>query len=265
MSVVDTGRLADRLERAWLERAPIEPLSEQDGVRDVDAAYAIQQEWIGRRVADGDEVVGRKIGLTNVAVQRQLGVDEPDYGALLRSRWFAADGGRAVAPAGLFLQPRVEGELAFLIGEPPAAAEPSVEEVLAATEAIAPAIEIVDSRIADWRITLPDTVADNASFGGFTIGPWDRALPAADLTTIGMTLAHDGTDTAVEGTGGNALGHPARAVAWLITRLGQLGVRLAPGDIVLSGALAPVLPVTAGDSFTLRIDGQPELTIAFDG
>lgn len=263
MSAVDAEGLAARIDRAWLDRETIEPISEQDGVRDAATAYTIQQAWLGRRLADGDRVMGRKIGLTNVAVQQQLGVDEPDYGALLRSRYFPADGGSATAPTSLFLQPRVEGELAFLIAEAPASAEPTIEEVLAVTEAIAPAIEIVDSRIADWRITLADTIADNASFGGFTVGPWDRDLQSRDLAAIGMTFAHDGTDKVVRGTGAAALDHPARAVGWLLARLSQLGVAVSPGDIVLSGALAPMLPVSAGDSFTLQIDDQPELRIAF--
>jgi len=256
--------LADRLEQAWTGRQPIAPLSEHDGLADVADAYAVQRAWMERRVADGDAVVGRKIGLTSTAVQQQLGVDEPDYGTLLRSRWFAATGGRASAPAELFLQGRVEGELAFLIGEPPAGAEIGVDDVLAATEALAPAFEIVDSRIADWRITLPDTVADNASFGGFVLGAWDRSLLDGDLREVAMELTRDGTDTAVQGVGAACLGHPAHAVAWLLTRLGQLGVAVQPGDIVLSGALAPMLPIAAGERYTLRVGGRPPLELAFE-
>lgn len=254
--------LAARLESAWSDRVPIEPPSESDDLRDVNAAYAVQQAWTEQRVASGETVLGRKIGLTSATVQRQLGVDEPDYGTLWGSRFFPAVGGRAEAPAEAFLQPRVEGELAFLLGEPPPGPVVSAQEALAATEAIAPAIEIVDSRIADWRITLPDTVADNASFGGFVLGPWDHGLRHEDLRTVGMVLDRGGEPVA-EGVGAAALGHPARAVAWLLTRLAELDVPVAAGDVVLSGALGPMTDAKIGDVFTLHTHGQPPLTVSF--
>jgi 2-keto-4-pentenoate hydratase len=137
------------------------------------------------------------------------------------------------------------------------------QQVLAATEAIAPAIEIVDSRIRDWKIRLPDTVADNASYGGFTLGPWSKSLQFADLRTVGMRLEVDGIERS-SGVGAAALGHPAIAVAWLLSRLNSLGEAIPPGSIVLSGALGPLVAVSEGTSATLQIHGQPPLTVRFD-
>jgi 2-keto-4-pentenoate hydratase len=207
-------------------------------------------------------VVGRKIGLTSAAVQEQLGVSEPDYGALLASRRYGAPGGYATASHSTFLQPRVEGEIAFLIARPPGGSDVSIDDVLAVTEAVAPAIEIVDSRIADWRIALADTIADNASFGGYVVGPWSADLLAEDLREVPMVL--EGGYSPVQGVGAAALGHPAAAVAWLLSRLAELGVEIEPGDVVLSGALAPMLPAKRGETYTLRLADQTPLALTFD-
>jgi 2-keto-4-pentenoate hydratase len=251
------------LQRAWEERTPLEPLRRTHTDQRLDDAYAIQSAWTEQRVAEGERILGRKIGLTSLAVQEQMGVDEPDYGTLWGSRFFAAAGGRAVAPAELFLQPRIEGELAFLLGEPPSGETIGIHDVLAATEAVAATIEIVDSRIADWDIELFDTVADNASYGGFTLGPWSRELRGEDLRTVGMALSRDG-ETVSSGLGAAALGHPARAVAWLLNKLRSYGVEAKAGDVILSGALGPTVVAAEGDIFTLQMHGQPPLTIAFE-
>ncbi|MGQ9826291.1 MAG: 2-keto-4-pentenoate hydratase [Roseiflexus sp.] len=258
---IDIEAIARQLDAAWERRQPIAPLSETIGLAP-EHAYAVQSRWTELRQARGERVIGRKIGLTSHAIQQQLGVSEPDYGGLWESRYFPAVDGHVDVPANLFLQARVEGELAFLIGR--SLREPGVtfQDVLAATDAVAAAIEIVDSRIADWRIKLADTVADNASFGGFTLGPWSRALRTADLRTVGMLLHHNG-EPAVQGIGAAALGHPARAVAWLANKLISFGVSLEPGDIVLSGSLGPAIPVRTGDVFTLEMHGQPLLSMRF--
>jgi len=263
--VLDDQRVADlaaQFEHAWSTRTTIPPLSETLGLADPAAAYAIQTQWTAMRLANGERILGRKIGLTSLAMQQQLGVHEPDYGSLWASRYVPAERGLAVAPASWFIQPRVEGELAFLIGRRLAGPGVTLQHVLAATEAIAVAIEIVDSRIEDWRIKLVDTVADNASYGGFTLGPWSRALRTADLRTIGMVLSQNGRP-AVEGIGAAALGHPARCVAWLANKLAEFGIALEPGDIVLSGSLARALPARAGDVFTVEMHGQPPLILRF--
>ena len=210
----------------------------------------------------GRRIVGRKIGLTSFAMQEQMGVDEPDYGSLWASRYFPAKTGRTEIPTDAFLQPRVEGELAFLIGKPLEGANVTPQEVLAATEALAVSVEVVDSRIEDWRIKLADTIADNASYGGFTLGPWSRSLREADLRTLGMLIHQNGEPT-VQAIGAAALGGPARAVAWLARKLTSFGVNLEPGDVVLSGALGKAVPASKGDVFVLEVYGQSPLTVAF--
>ncbi|MFO7274165.1 MAG: 2-keto-4-pentenoate hydratase [Bacillota bacterium] len=255
--------LARLLDEAWERRQPVPPLSETHGLRTAEEAYAVQSAWTELRRARGERVVGRKIGLTSRAMQEQLGVGEPDYGSLWASRYFPAAGGRVTFPASLFLQPRVEGEIAFLIGRRLQGPGVTLQEVLAATEAVAPAIEVVDSRIADWRITLADTVADNASFGAFTLGPWSRQWLHRDLRLTGMLVSHNGVE-AVQGVGAAALGHPARAVAWLANKLAEFGIGLEPGDIVLSGALGRAVPVAPGDTVSVEFDGQPALAARFE-
>jgi 2-keto-4-pentenoate hydratase len=262
MNSVSVETLAERLDAAWRTGVPIPPLSESDGLTSVETAYAIQTHWTNMRLARGEEIVGRKIGLTSKAIQQQLGVSEPDYGTLWESSFYRAKDGRVEIPASDFLQPRIEGEIAFLIGQPLRGPNITAQAILAATEACALGVEIVASRIADWRIKLVDTVADNASYGGFTLGPWDRQLRDADLAALAMTIHHNGA-LAAEGVGAAALGHPAVSTAWLANKLSEFGVALAPGDIVISGGITKMLPVRAGDEFVFTLTGQPTVTVSF--
>jgi 2-keto-4-pentenoate hydratase len=252
--------LAQRLEHAWVTGVPVPPLSESDGLTR-EEAYGVQHAWNAARVADGERVVGRKIGLTSAAIRAQANVDEPDYGSLWGSRQYISAGGRAEAPAQTFIAPRVEGELAFLLGADVGEGA-TVQHVLAATEAIAVSIEIIDSRIQDWRLTIADTIADNASYGGFVLGPWSRSLRYADLGTLGMVLYQNG-QVASTGVGVESFGHPARAVAWLARKLASFGEHLPAGSIVLSGALGHAPSVAQGDEITLRITNNPPLTLRF--
>ncbi len=254
--------LAQRLDEAWERRQPVAPLSESEGLESVEEAYAVQTAWSDLRRSRGERTVGRKIGLTSRAIQEQLGVSEPDYGSLWGSRHFPTQSGRVELPAEAFIAPRLEGEVAFLLGRPIAGPDVTPEDVLAATDALAVAVEIVDSRIEDWRIKLADTIADNASYGGFTTGPWSSALREADLRTLGMLLQKNG-ETVETGVGAAALGHPARAVAWLANKLASFDVSLESGDIVLSGALSKAVSARQGDTFVLEMHGQPTLTATF--
>jgi 2-keto-4-pentenoate hydratase len=258
----DARDIAERLDQAWRARAPIAPISEADGITDIATAYQIQTAWSDMRLARGERIVGRKIGLTSEAIQAQLGVSEPDYGALWASSHYPAPNGVATIPVADFLQPRIEGEIAFRFARP--LREPGVtpEQVIAACDACALAVEIVDSRIADWKIKLVDTIADNASYGGFTHGPWDAAMPVSDLPGLAMQIRHNGV-LAAEGIGAAALGGPARSTAWLANTLIALGVSLEPGDIVISGGITKMLPVAAGDEFVFSLTGQPELVVRF--
>lgn len=254
--------LAMNLDTAWQTHTPIPPISESDAVTDVSTAYAIQTHWMKMRLERGEKIVGRKIGLTSKAIQQQLGVSEPDYGALWQSSFYPAKNGKVKIPAGDFLQPRIEGEVAFLIGKSLREANITPGQILEATEACAMGIEIVASRIADWKIKLVDTIADNASYGGFTLGPWDKQLREADLAALAMTIHHNGTHAA-EGLGSAALGHPAIATAWLANKLLEFGVSLEPGDIVISGGITKMLPVKTGDEFIFSLTSQPDLTVTF--
>jgi len=254
--------IAARLDDAWKNHTPIPPITESDGITDINTAYAIQTHWTNMRLERGEKIVGRKIGLTSKAIQQQLGVSEPDYGTLWQSSFYPAKNGKVNIPAGDFLQPRIEGEVAFLIGK--ALREPNItpEQILEATEACAMGIEIVASRIADWKIKLVDTIADNASYGGFTLGPWDKQMRDSDLGALAMTIHHNRMHAA-EGLGSAALGHPATSTAWLANKLLEFGVSLEPGDVVISGGITKMLPVKSGDEFIFSLTSQPDLTVTF--
>ncbi len=254
--------LAQRLDEAARTHIPIPPLSESEGLTSVETAYAIQTRWTELRTARGEKVLGRKIGLTSQAIQQQLGVNQPDYGNLWDTTFYPATDGQVQIPASDFVQPRIEGEVAFLIGKSLHKPDITMQDVLAATEACALGVEIVASRIADWRIKLVDTIADNASYGGFTLGSWDRSLVQADLGALAMTI-HYNRVLSAEGQGAAALGHPAISTAWLANKLLEFGVALEPGDIVISGGITKMLPVKAGDEFVFTLTSQPSLTISF--
>jgi 2-keto-4-pentenoate hydratase len=253
--------LAERLDSAMRERAPIPPFSVSESVNDLADAYAVQAQWTAMRVARGEKVMGRKIGLTAKAVQEQLGVDQPDYGTLWQSSFHEAKNGKVTVPASDFIAPRIEGEVAFLIGKSLNRPGITAADILAATEACALGVEIVDSRIADWKIKFFDTIADNASYGGFTLGPWDKMLRDADLAAIGMTISQNGNQVA-EGIGAAVLGSPAISCAWLANKLLEFGVSLEAGDVVISGALMKMIPFKAGDRFVFDLAGQPALTVS---
>ncbi len=253
-------RAAERLAQAAASGTACAPV--RDLISDVDAAYAVQRLTVQRAVAGGRRVVGRKIGLTSAAVQRQLGVDSPDFGALFADDVLAttesADLSRLIAP-------RVEAEIAFLLDRDLEHSDPTVAEVQRAIGAVAPAIEIVDSRIAGWDITLVDTIADNASGAATVLGQlrsFDRL--DLDLRMAGMALEQAGEVVSV-GAGAACLGHPLVAVTWLARELGRRGDGLRAGDLILSGALGPMVPVTAPSAFEARIDGLGTVRIAFDG
>lgn len=261
ISAAAAAEIAQRLEDAWTTGRPIDPLSDSDALRPGDA-YPVQQAWAALRAGKGETVVGRKIGLTSAAMRRLAGVDEPDYGYLWGSRDFTPEGALAEVPSAALIAPRVEGELAFLLDRSLEGGATTAQSVLAATAAVAVAIEVVDSRIRDWRIRFADTVADNSSFGGFVLGPWSRTLPYAELGTL-ATVLHRNGQVASTGVGVDALGGPAHAVAWLANKLWEFGEPLEGGAIVLSGSLGAAVDAHPGDLFTLRVTGQPHLRVRF--
>jgi 2-keto-4-pentenoate hydratase len=237
--------LADALWEAERTRNPIEPLTDRHPDLVVDDAYAIQTHNIDRRVSDGARVIGRKIGLTSRGMQEMLGVNEPDFGVLLDDM-IVEDGDEVDLSS--MLQPRIEAELAFVMDADLAGPGISVASALAAIAGVLPAVEIVDSRIADWRIKLVDTVADNASSGRLVVGGRMRRVTEVDLRLIGMALSRNG-EVIDTGAGAAALGNPARCVAWLANKLGTLGAQLNAGDVVLPGAVHRMVAVQPGDVF----------------
>jgi 2-oxopent-4-enoate/cis-2-oxohex-4-enoate hydratase len=252
-------RLGDELYTALRERSVVEPLTNRYTDITIEDAYHVQQRMITRRQQDGERIVGKKIGVTSRAVMNMLGVYRPDFGYLLDA--MIVNEGEAIDSSTL-IQPKAEGEIAFLLKRDLMGPGIGNAEVLAATECVMPCFEIVDSRIRDWKIKIQDTVADNASCGVFVLG--DRAVDPrrVDLSTCGMVLEKNGEIVAT-GAGAAALGSPLNAVAWLANTLGQLGIGLKAGEIVLSGALAAMFPAAKGDNFRVSIGGLGNCSVRF--
>jgi 2-keto-4-pentenoate hydratase len=247
----DIDRLSHRLLRARDTATPIAPLTADHPELSAPDAYAIAQRGVDADVAAGAAIVGHKIGLTAKAVQEQLGVNTPDYGTLLDTME-AADGARLDPSA--YIAARIELEVAFRLRRPLAGPGVDVDDVRAATAMVHPAIEIVDSRIADWKISLADTVADRASSAGFILGSASATLDDLDVTAIEVSLLRDG-ETVERGRSDAVLGDPCVAVAWLANTLGELGYTLGAGEIVLSGACTRMVGIAPGDSY--RADFGP--------
>ncbi|MBB4684387.1 2-keto-4-pentenoate hydratase [Amycolatopsis jiangsuensis] len=254
-------KAAELLASATAAGTPCPPIRDLFADGDLDAAYAVQQLTTERVLAAGHRLVGRKIGLTSPAVQRQLGVDQPDFGALFSDMALDHDG---TIPIGRLLQPKVEAEIALVLGADLPGPDCSIADVRAATAFLAPALEIVDSRIAGWDITIVDTIADNASSGLFVLGDTHKTLDDVEPAEVEMQL-HRGTELVSQGTGRDCLGDPLNAAAWLATTLARRGEPLRAGDIVLTGALGPMVPAVPGDAFTARISGLGDVTITFAG
>jgi 2-oxopent-4-enoate/cis-2-oxohex-4-enoate hydratase len=252
-------RLGAELNAAWCEARPIAPLTERYPDITLAEAYAIQRQLLARRRTGGARVVGKKIGVTSRAVMDMLKVAEPDFGVLLDD--MACRDGETVEYRRL-IAPRAEGEIAFVLKRTLRGPGVTAAMVFAATEFVMPCFEIVDSRITDWKIKIQDTVADNASSALFVLG--DRAVrpDEVDLRTVGMVLEHNG-DVVVTGAGAAALGSPLNAVAWLANRLADFDEALEAGEVILSGSLAAMVPVKAGDTFRVWLGGIGSAAIRF--
>ncbi|WP_028216654.1 2-keto-4-pentenoate hydratase [Paraburkholderia oxyphila] len=237
--------------------APLRETYEQMSVED---AYAIQRMNTERRVAEGRRIVGCKIGLTSVAVQKQLGVDQPDFGVLFDDMGY---GDGEPIPASILSQPKVEAEVAFVLGRDIKVASPGLQDVLRAVEYALPALEIVGSRIENWNIRITDTIADNASSSHYILGTTPRQLSEFDLRMCGMVMERRGDPVSV-GAGAACLGNPLNAVVWLARKMAALGTPLSAGDLVLSGALGPMVAVAPGDIFEARINGLGSVRAVFE-
>jgi 2-keto-4-pentenoate hydratase len=255
----DIQSAASRLLEAARTGRPCAPVRDLLGAGDVRRGYAVQELLTAARVGAGARIVGRKIGLTSAAVQTQLGVDQPDFGVLFDDMQYAS--GDPV-PHDRLLQPQVEAEVAFILGEDLDGDDFGIERVRAAVGYATAALEIVDSRIAGWDISYADTVADNASSGLFVLGHERVSLDEFDPQLTEMSMTVDGDEVSV-GRGSACLGDPLLAVAWLAGKAAEFGDPLRAGQIILSGALGPMVPVEPGVVVRATMSGLGEVSASF--
>jgi 2-keto-4-pentenoate hydratase len=259
LSDEERRKAAALLAGAEAERSPIRPLAETHPAMDVVDSYEVQLINIRERLEQGARILGHKVGLSSKAMQQMMGVDEPDYGHLLDD--MALSEARP-ADASRYCYPRVEVEVGFILGESLPGDGCTEEDVLAATEYVAPAIELIDSRIVDWRIGLVDTIADNASSAGFVLGK-ERVRPGEiDLLGIDATLTRNG-EMVAEGRSDAVLGNPVTAVAWLARKVASFGVRLEAGHVVLPGSCTRAIDVRPGDEFHADFKGLGTVSLSF--
>lgn len=253
-------RRGDDLYTALRDRRPIEPLTSSDQGITIDDAYWISRRLLERRITDGERVIGKKIGVTSKAVQTMLDVHQPDFGYLTDAMEFPDGAAMPISQA--LIQPRAEGEIAFRLGRSLRGPGVTPDDVIQATDHVSACFEVVDSRIRDWKIRIQDTIADNASSGLFVVGRQKVDPRRVDLIGCEMTVEKNGSFLS-RGTGAAALGSPAICVAWLANTLGERGIALEAGEIILSGSLVPLEPVRAGDHMSLTIRGIGSAEISF--
>ncbi|GAA1269060.1 fumarylacetoacetate hydrolase family protein [Pseudonocardia aurantiaca] len=253
----DARAKARALYEARRTRRPIPPFTDAEPDLTMADGYAIQRELVPMLLADGDEVVGYKVGLTSRPMQRLIGVDAPDFGPVLASTRYA-DGD--LLDLDRFISPKMEAEISFVMAERLRGPGVSVEQARSAVRGAAASIEIVDSRIQDWRIRLADTVADLASNGAMVVA--DEVVPVEgfDVRLLGMVLSRNG-EVVDTGAGAAALGDPFAVVAWLANTLGEHGLALEPGHLVMTGALHAAVPLAPGDDFRAEFDRIGSVTI----
>jgi 2-keto-4-pentenoate hydratase len=257
--VVNTERLAEHLAQAEIQGRGVSPLTGLHPDLTIEEAYQVQLLTIQKKLETGQKVVGKKIGLTSLAMQKLLGVDQPDYGHLLDG--MVIENGAEI-PLDKVLQPKVEAEIAFVLKKDLAGPRVTAMDVFQATDYVLPALEIVDSRVADWNIKLQDTIADNASSGLYVLGGKPVAIDQVDLAQVGMVLYKNG-EVMNTGVGAAALGHPATCVAWLANKLFEYGITLKAGEVILSGALSAAINGEPGDHFQARFAHLGEVNVRF--
>ena len=256
---MDHRAIARDLLRAEAERSPIAPLTATYPEITPGDAYKIQLEEVATRLAGGRKVIGKKIGLTSRSMQKLLGVNEPDYGHLFDDMLLMEG---VPCRREELIYPRIESELAFILGRALRGPGVTIADVYRATEGVMPAFEIVDSRIVDWKIKLADTIADNGSSARLVLGSRLVALKKVDLRLVGMVMEKNG-EVVSTGAGAAVWGHPAAAVAWLANKLAEFDIALEAGEIVLSGAVTAAETVSAGDVYTVSFDGLGSLNVRF--
>jgi 2-oxopent-4-enoate hydratase len=251
--------LARELVKAENERRPIQPITEKYPGITIDEAYRIQLEVVRIKEDRGEKIVGKKIGLTSKQMQELLGVYEPDYGHIMDVMMCFEDD--SIDTSSL-IQPKVEAEIAFVLKRDLEGPGVTAADVLRATKGVMPAIEVIDSRIEDWRIKIQDTVADNASIGRVVLGAKLTPVEGIDLRLIGLVFRKNGEIIATS-AGAAVLGNPAQSVAWLANKLAEYGVKLRAGEIILSGSLISAVNVRPEDSIVAEFDKVGSVTVHF--
>jgi len=252
--------LGDELYDALRSRRTVAPLTARIQDISIDDSYWISRRLLERRLADGEKLIGKKIGVTSEAVQNMLDVRQPDFGYLTDKMKYETGCHMPISTE--LIQPRAEGEIAFVLGRDLRGPGVTAQDALLATAYVLPCFEIVDSRIRDWKIRIEDTVADNASSGLFVLGK-ERAEPGrVDFVGCGIVVEKNGRFLS-QGRGDAALGSPLNCVAWLANTLGEYGIGLQAGEVILSGSLVPLEPVRAGDEMKLTIEGIGSAEVRF--
>ncbi|MGB0664355.1 MAG: 2-oxopent-4-enoate hydratase [Pontibacterium sp.] len=253
-------RCGDELYEALVSKTPVKPLTERFEGITLEDAYHISLRMVERRVEAGAKIIGKKIGVTSKAVQNMLNVHQPDFGFLTDDMAFSQ--GEEMKISDTLIAPKAEGEVAFVLKKDLMGPGVTNADVLAATDFVMPCFEVVDSRIENWQIKIQDTVADNASCGLFILGDTAVSPEDIDLSTCGMVVEKNG-EIISTGAGAAALGSPVTCVTWLANTLGEFGIPLKAGEVILSGSLVPLEPVKAGDFMTVSIGGIGSASVRF--
>ncbi len=256
----DAKSYAERLRIAYKNKQAISPLREEIGVENIDFAYQIQQINTDYKIANGARITGKKIGLTSLAVQKQLGVDQPDFGILFND--MEVLNGLSVSMSDL-MQPKAEAEIAFVLGQDLDGDLLTIVDILDSIDYCLPAIEIVGSRITNWDIRITDTIADNASASHYVLGHTPKTLDEFDVVNCMMKM-HKHEELVSEGTGASCLGSPINALLWLANKMVEMGNPLEAGEVIFSGALGPMTNVQSGDKISASFKGLGDVSINFE-
>jgi 2-keto-4-pentenoate hydratase len=257
---VDIQELSNNLLKAESNRKGVKALTDMVPDISIMDAYRVQLATIKRKIEDGQVIVGKKIGLTSIAMQKLLGVDEPDYGHLLNGMLIENGGSIDFHRV---IQPKVEAEIAFILKDDLKGPNITAADVLDATEYVVPSLEVIDSRILDWKIKLPDTIADNASSGLFVLGDHRVPIEEVDLPKVKMDFYKNG-ELINQGEGSAVLGNPANCVAWLANKLSEFGIYLKKGEVILSGALSAAIDAKPGDLFLAKFEAIGNVSVQFE-
>jgi 2-keto-4-pentenoate hydratase len=264
MTEFDSALVAKSLLAAYESGDPIDPISAAYPGMTLEDAYAVQRHQVRNWVEDGRQIKGHKVGLTSAVIQRQLGVDQPDYGHLTEDMFYLES---TPIPVERFISPKVEPEIAFVLKKPLTGPGVTIADAISAVDYVLPALEIIDSRIRDWKIKLVDTIADNASSGGVVLGSTPVTLgqlaeTGLSLGTVGCVV-YQGGEVVATGAGAAVLGSPLAALVWLANTVGPLGITLEAGAVVIPGSVTAALPVAAGESVTATFGGLGSVTATF--